>query len=256
MAIRYILGRAGKGKSHLVYQEIETALRSDKEQALILLVPEQYTLQAERDVISQLRLPGIMRLEVLSFTRLAQNIFSRVGGLTRVFLNEQGKIMVLRRIVDECSPELGLYKKAIRQEGFIKQISQLMADFKQHHIRPEDLQLDAVFAEMTDQIIKQKLEDISIIYQRFNQYMEGRYIDSEDYMALLMEKLEHYTFLKNARVWIDGFTTFAPQTLRIIEKIMVMARDTTICFTLDPDTTDKTDLDLFQYQREAQANPQ
>ena len=57
MAIRYILGRAGKGKSHLVYQEIETALRSDKEQALILLVPEQYTLQAERDVISQLRLP-------------------------------------------------------------------------------------------------------------------------------------------------------------------------------------------------------
>lgn len=246
MAIRYILGRAGKGKSHLVYQEIETALRSDKEQSLILLVPEQYTLQAERDVISQLRLPGIMRLEVLSFTRLAQNVFSRVGGLTRVFLNEQGKIMVLRRIVDECSPELSLYKKAIRQEGFIKQISQLMADFKQHHIRPEDLQLDAVFEEMTDQIIKQKLEDISIIYQRFNQYMEGRYIDSEDYMALLMEKLEHYTFLKNARVWIDGFTTFAPQTLRIIEKIMVMARDTTICFTLDPDTTDKTDLDLFQ----------
>ena len=80
MAIRYILGRAGKGKSHLVYQEIEKALQSDKKQTLILLVPEQYTLQAERDVISQLRLPGIMRLEVLSFTRLAQNVFSRVGG--------------------------------------------------------------------------------------------------------------------------------------------------------------------------------
>ncbi|MDD3879509.1 MAG: ATP-dependent helicase/deoxyribonuclease subunit B, partial [Syntrophomonas sp.] len=177
MAVRYILGRAGKGKSHLVYQEIEMALCKNKDQALILLVPDQYTLQAERDVISQLNLPGIMRLEVLSFTRLAQNVFSRVGGLTRVFLNEPGKIMVLRRIIDESSPELGLYKKVVRQEGFVQQFSQLLADFKQRDIRPENLQLDISLDETMDQIIKKKLKDIALIYQRFSQYMEGRYID-------------------------------------------------------------------------------
>ncbi|MDD3878835.1 MAG: helicase-exonuclease AddAB subunit AddB, partial [Syntrophomonas sp.] len=119
------------------------------------------------------------------------------------------------------------------------------ADFKQRAIRPENLQLDISLDETMDQIIKKKLKDIALIYQRFSQYMEGRYIDSEDYMDLLIEKLEAYSLLENARVWIDGFTTFAPQTLRIIEKIMLMAHDTTICFTLDPDR-DKADLDLFR----------
>lgn len=245
MAIRYILGRAGKGKSFLIYREITKALQDGGDQPLILLVPEQYTLQAERDVIDQLCLPGIIRLEVTSFTRLAQNVFSRVGGLTRVFLNEQGKNMVLKYIVDECSSQLNLYQKAIHHEGFIRHLSQIIKDFKQHNICPDDMKPEEGFALINDQIVRQKLKDINIIYQRFNQYMEGRYIDSEDFMSLLMEKIEDYKPLKKARVWVDGFNTFSPLSLRIIEKIMLNAHDTTISFTLDPHQS-KTEQDLFQ----------
>jgi len=112
MAIRYILGRSGSGKSHRILQEIKQSLQDGGDDLLILLVPEQFTLQSERDLLQKLNLPGIMRVEVLSFTRLAQRVFSEAGGLTRTLLNEQGKNMVLRKMIDEVSRNLTIYKKA------------------------------------------------------------------------------------------------------------------------------------------------
>ncbi|MDD2503938.1 MAG: hypothetical protein PHG58_08875, partial [Clostridia bacterium] len=97
MGIRYLIGRSGSGKTMQVYQEIGDALRKGEER-LILMVPEQFTLQAERDLIHKLNLPGILNVEVLSFTRLAHKIFNEVGGLTRTHINEQGKHMILRRL--------------------------------------------------------------------------------------------------------------------------------------------------------------
>jgi ATP-dependent helicase/nuclease subunit B len=80
LGIRYFLGRTGSGKSYRTMQEIVADLKKDSDYPLILLVPEQFTLQAERDLIEKMDLPGIMRVEVLSFTRLAFRVFNEVGG--------------------------------------------------------------------------------------------------------------------------------------------------------------------------------
>lgn len=139
LAIRYILGRAGKGKSHHILHEIERSLQDRGEDRLILLVPEQFTLQSERDLIEKLKLPGIMRVEVLSFTRLAQRVFNEVGGLTRTLLNEQGKNMVLRKMIDEVAEGLTIYKKAAQQDGFVSKFSELLSELKQQDILPAQL---------------------------------------------------------------------------------------------------------------------
>ena len=75
-----------------------------------MLVPEQYTLHRRRP-IEGLNVAGIIRVEVLSFTRLARRVFDQVGGATRVLLNEQGRQMVLRKIIDDNSAQLTVYKK-------------------------------------------------------------------------------------------------------------------------------------------------
>jgi ATP-dependent helicase/nuclease subunit B len=231
LAIRYILGRAGKGKSHYILQEIQKSLQDGGEDRLILLVPEQFTLQSERDLIRKLNLPGIMRVEVLSFTRLAQRVFNEVGGLTRTLLNEQGKHMVLRKMIDEVARNLTIYKKAAQQEGFVSKVSELLSELKQQDILPSQLRNSMEREE--ELIIRYKIQDITLIYERFNEYLLGRYLDTEDYINLLIEKLDGAKFLKGARVWVDGFTTFSPQSLKIIEKIMFLARDTTISLSLD-----------------------
>jgi ATP-dependent helicase/nuclease subunit B len=242
MSVRYILGRAGKGKSHYILQEIAKNLNDGLDDRLILLVPEQFTLQSERDLIQKLKLPGIMRVEVLSLTRLAQRVFNEVGGLTRTILNEQGKNMVLRKMIDELARDLTIYKKAAQQDGFVSKFSKLLSELKQHDILPDQL-LSSMEGE-EELIIKYKIHDIALVYERFNEYLRGRYLDTDDYLNLLIEKIEGAHFLRGARVWVDGFTTFSPQSLKIIEKLMFLAEDITISFSLDANHQAR-DRDLF-----------
>jgi len=248
MTIRYILGRSGSGKSYRVLQEIKQSLLDGGEEQLILLVPEQFTLQSERDLIQKLQLPGIMRVEVLSFTRVARRVFSEVGGLTRTLLNEQGKNMVLRKMIDEVTKDLTIYKKSASQEGFVPKLSELLSELKGQDIVPAEL-LASVESD-AELIIKQKVNDVALIYDHFNQYLQGRYLDTEDYLSLLIEKIDASQFLKNTRIWLDGYSTFSPQSLKIIDKLMNLAQDLTISLTFDYNNQVR-DRDLFSLSRDS-----
>jgi len=230
--LRYIMGRAGAGKSRQVQAEIQTALHEGHDEPLILLVPEQYTLQAERDLIEKLQLKGIMQVEILSFTRLANRVFSEVGGLTRVIINEQGKHMVLRRVINQNIKNLTIYRQAARQAGFITKCGQMISDLKQYDADTAALK-DHQGLKQGDSVLAQKIHDISLIYDAFNEYLEGRYLDMEDYINLFIEKLDQSNYLKGSRIWIDNFATFSPQSLRIIERLLTLAGDLTISLTMD-----------------------
>ncbi len=243
------MGRAGKGKTQLAVNEIEQDLRSHGEHKLLLMVPEQFTLQAERDLIARLNLPGLMRVEVLSFTRLAQRVLNETGGNRRTLINEQGKIMILRKIIDENRRDLTIFHKASQQEGFLSKLSRLLSDFKQQDIPPSALRFnpgDNTESEMT----RQKLQDIALLYERFNEYLEQRYIDLDDQVNIFLDKMGELKYIKEARVWIDGFSTFSPRSIKIIERLMGLTRDTSISFTLDP-MAGKRDHDLFDISRRA-----
>ncbi len=240
--IRYIIGRAGTGKSRRAIDEIGMYLKEGGEQRLFLLVPEQFTLQAERDLIEQLQLPGIMRVEVLSFNRLAYRVLAEAGGRTRVLINEQGKNMVLKKIIDENAKQLKIYQKAAKQSGFVEHISELLAAFKQYDLDADRLRSQQ--AEMQEGIARQKLQDILLIYEAFNAYMAGHYLDMEDQFNLFIEKIDHSVLLQDTRIWLDGFEHFTPQHRRILEKIMRQAQDTTFCLSMDAQPG--RDSDLFK----------
>ncbi|MGE5391483.1 MAG: helicase-exonuclease AddAB subunit AddB [Deltaproteobacteria bacterium] len=230
--LRYIMGRTGSGKSWRVYSEINAALSSVLDKPLILLVPEQYTLQAERDLIRNLQLSGIMQAEVLSFTRLADRVFSEVGGRTRVMLNEQGKHMILRRVINQNIKNLTIYKQAARQAGFVSKCGQMISDLKQYDVDSTTLK-DHAALNTGNSVLEQKIHDLVIIYDAFNEYLQGRYMDLEDYINLFIKKLTYSNFLKGSKIWIDNFATFSPQSLRIIDCLASLAGDITISLTRD-----------------------
>ena len=265
--LRYIVGRAGSGKSYQVLGEIKQSIEQGSEEPLILLVPEQYTLQAERDLIQKLQLPGIMQVEVLSFTRLAQRVFAEVGGLTRVMIDEQGKHMILRRVINQNLNLLTIYKQAAKQAGFVNKCGQIISDLKQYDVDAVQL-TDHPGLNAHESVLVQKIHDIAIIYEAFNQYLQGRtgmireglpqdsettnrepfssldpgldisihnrYIDMDDYTNLLIEKLGQSRYLKGSRIWIDNFATFSPQSLRIIEQLINLAGELTVVLSRDP----------------------
>lgn len=247
MGVGYITGRAGSGKSMLVFQQIKEYLDRDGGHQLILLVPEQFTLQSERDLIQSLQLPGIMQVEVLSFNRLADRILDEAGGKTRTLIDEQGKYMVLRKVVDELSPQLTIYQKVSRQDGFIHYIGDLLSELKQYNIALELLELTA---PALPENLGNKIHDIALIYGRFNDYLGTHYLDLDDRINLVLNRMQESSFLKNSVIWLDGFTTFTPQQLDMIYRLMLMSDQINFAFTLDLNERAR-DRELFEPTRRA-----
>lgn len=248
MVLRYVFARSGKGKSYYIHQDIRKALQQHQGEALILLVPEQYTLQAERDLIAALGSKGIMQVEVMSFSSLGRRVLQDAGGITRVVLNETGKVMVLKKIIDENVRNLTLYQTACRQEGFVEKLAELFSQIKQ-----EDMDLAAMLDHCdaeTQPVLQQKLQDIRLLYQAFNSYLQGRYLDPDDEVNLYIEKMPECSFLQGAKIWIDGFTTFSSQSLRLLEQLLSLAAEISISFTMSTEAQQR-DADLFNLSRQS-----
>lgn len=246
MAVQYILGRAGRGKTRRVFEEIKTTLNETDNERLILIVPEQFTLQAERDLIQHLETPGIMRIEVLSFTRLAYHVFNEAGGITRIPIDDQGKSMMLRKAINEIQDDLNIYNKTAQQNGFISKFIDLVSSLKKNNVYPLDLRNQLNYME--EGMMKEKLKDIIVIYENLLEKSVGSYMDSDDAMGLLLEKMEEASFLSNTYIWIDGFNSFPAQSIAIIQKLMKITKNTTITLPMDISESPR-DRELFSLSK-------
>lgn len=246
--VRFVLGRAGKGKTRYIFDEIARRLTSDPGLKMILLVPEQYTLQAERDLIEHLRLPGLIHLEVLSISRLAERVFEETGGIKNVLINEQGRQMALRKVVGELGSKLAVYSRAVRQPGFIEQCADLMSEFKQNMVDPEVLsKMQKVLSK--DHLLRDKLHDAALIYQSLIRFLEDKqYTDNDDYLLALLDRVHQASSLQGAYIWVDSFVTFSPLTLRVIEELMLVSSDISIALTMEPQASPR-DAELFEPSR-------
>ena len=137
MRIRFLLGPAGSGKTHRCLAEIRAALRENPEgPPLILLAPKQATFQLERQLLSDDPLPGYTRLHILSFERLAEFVFEGLGKPVPRLLAEEGRVMVLRALLEQKRGELELFRSSARLPGFAQQLSQLLRELQQYQLHP------------------------------------------------------------------------------------------------------------------------
>ena len=239
MTVRYLTGRNSTAKSQQIFAEIKQTLHSGTENRLILLVPDQFTFQTERDLIRSLDIPGIMQVEVLSFNRLGERVINEAGGRTRTTIDEQGKHMVLRKVINDNLHNLGIYSKVAKHPGFVEQVSELIAEIKRYQVNIDDM-----VAACTSEAMLAKTSDIKVIYNAFNDYLQGRYIDLEDKSNLVVEKMTNCSWLKDSHIWIDDFITFTPQRLQVIEQLLLLAEEITFSFTLDLSAS-RRDAQLF-----------
>lgn len=239
MTVRYLTGRNSTAKSQHIFSEIKQALHSGTENRLILLVPDQFTFQTERDLICSLDVPGIMQVEVLSFNRLGERVINEAGGRTRTTIDEQGKHMVLRKVINDNLHNLGIYSKVAEHPGFVEQVSELIAEIKRYQVNIDDM-----VAACTSEAMLAKTSDIKVLYNAFNDYLQGRYIDLEDKSNLVVEKMTNCSWLKDSHIWIDDFITFTPQRLQVIEQLLLLAEEITFSFTLDLSAS-RRDAQLF-----------
>ncbi|UWG96270.1 helicase-exonuclease AddAB subunit AddB [Dehalobacter sp. DCM] len=228
MSLKVIFGRAGSGKSYYCLHAIKEQIkRKATGKPLILLVPEQYTLQAEKDLIAVLETGGILEVEVLSFRRLAFRVFNEAGGIAFPHIHSAGKSMILFRILAALKDELTVFAHSADRKGFVSTLSALMTELKRYHIGPEDLQKAEGALADTDPL-KDKLKEIRTIYAGFEETIRDRYRDSDDDLTLAASKMVDTDLFRGAEIWIDGFAGFTPQEYLIIAKLLTQAEKVNI----------------------------
>lgn len=232
MAIRFLIGRSGSGKTTSCLNEIRTKLKENPEgNPLIYIVPDQMTFISEYQLINTEDLGGMIRAQVFSFTRLAWRILQETGGMSRYHLNSTGISMLIQKIMEDKKEEFRLFQRAADKSGFIKQMEQMLIEFKRYCIQPSELFEKQ--QSLSDKVLQDKLHDVQLIYNSFEEELFNKYIDSEDYFRLLSEKIAQSTYLQKADIYIDGFYSFTPQEYMIIDQLMKHCPNVTITFTLD-----------------------
>ncbi|WP_066068428.1 helicase-exonuclease AddAB subunit AddB [Neobacillus soli] len=252
MSLRMVSGRSGTGKTAMFLDEIRIRLEENPEgPPIIYIVPDQMTFSSEYRLAAQTASGGMIRAQVYSFSRLAWRILQETGGISRIHLSSVGMSMLIRKIIDDQKEQLKLFQRAADKNGFVQQVEQMITEFKRYCIRPEEIiQGSLQFGGETSvsKALHDKLNDLELIYQKFEDEVFGKYIDSEDYFRLLAEKISASAYLKEAEIYIDGFYQFSPQEYRVMAELMKHCKRVSIAVTTERLFFDSApdELDLFR----------
>lgn len=223
MSLQFIFGNAGAGKSEYVYRRIIEESRLYPQTNYLVLVPEQFTMQTQKELCMAHPRGGIMNIDVLSFVRLSHRVFEELGKGTRQVLDDEGKNLILRKIAGSCQEELKVFGKNLKKQGYISEVKSVISEFTQYGIKVEELDslLDTLEPES---YLYYKLADIRKVYEGFEQYLADRYITKEELLEVLCTCVPYSNLLKNSVVVLDGFTGFTPVQNRLLGELMKVCK--------------------------------
>ncbi len=237
--IRVWYGSSDRDMDIFLYRHIADQLPADT----ILLVPDQFTLQAERDAFSYMNADALLELEVMSCAGLTRRILDNAGRPPGIAINKYGRYMLLSVLASGLDPSDGLFGEVARDSSFIEMLTDLVTDLKQYGVTPEELQ-DMEEAFKDDDLLREKLSQIRSVYSDYQNEMEGRFTDNEDLQAYVNAIAGQDPRVRASRFWIAGFDYIAPGMMGLIEAIAASAPEVSILLA-----GDASDNDVFEVPR-------
>ncbi len=232
MSLQLILGSSGSGKSHKLYSEIIDKSINNQKVNYLIVVPEQFTLQTQKEIVTKHPYNGTMNIDILSFLRLAHRIFDEVGGNERPVLEDTGKSMILRKILSLKKDELIFFGRESNKIGFVGELKSLISEMLQYSVTDEDLE-NINNNLKARPMLSNKLHDISVIYKGFKEYLQEKYITQEEILDVLYEVIDKSDLIKNSVIAFDGFTGFTPAQYKLLGLLMRRAKKVLITVTID-----------------------
>lgn len=232
MALQFIMGPPGSGKSHYLYEKVTKESLEHPETNYIVLVPEQFTMQTQKDLVLASPRRGIMNVDVLSFGRLAYRVFEETGGNQRTVLDDVGKSFVLRKIAGSLESELRVLGSNLKKTGYIGEVKSVISEFTQYDIQEETLeQMLQSTGESSN--LYYKLQDIQKIYCGFQAYLQEKYITGEELLDVLCTVVGKSKLLKNSVIVLDGFTGFTPVQNKLFRELFRVCKKVAVTVTMD-----------------------
>lgn len=253
MSLRYILGNINSGKTFSCIKEIIDKANNNKENILLYIVPEQFSMESQRNILEGIENGVSMNVRVFGFKHFAYYLLSKCGTMNKVVLDNIDKAILLKKAAYELkrkNTEKLYYDKVMENQGFLDRLGSIITEFSQYEVSAEDFSQFALSLEKEGREngdFTGKLKSIAALYTEYTRLLEG-YVSADGlldilYNILSSEKLRPKS-LENAQVWIDAFNGFTPQEYRIIEALFKYTHSINITFTVDEPKTyyDKIDV--------------
>lgn len=231
MSLRFIFGPSGAGKSRALYEEVIRRSQEHPEQNFLVLVPDQFTMQTQKDLVTLHGRGGIMNIDVLSFGRLAHRVFEETGGGDTPVLDDTGKSLVLQKVAAGMKEQLPCLGSFLSRQGYIHEVKSAISEFMQYGIGTEDVSQLISFSQKRGALVN-KLRDLEVLYRGFVEYIRGNFITTEETMDVLRRSLSRVKLIRGSVVAFDGFTGFTPIQNRVIQEIMTECSETIVTLTL------------------------
>ena len=229
MGYRFYFGASGVGKTYRAFSDIIDEAQKNLEKNFFIIVPEQFTMQTQKDIVQMHPNHAVGNIDVLSFNRLAYRIFEELDIEDPEVLDELDKALILRKIANKV--ELKAWKKQFQKAGFINNIKSLISEFMQYDIS-DDFIKEQVNNSEVDSLLKIKLEDIYKLKTGFEDYIAGKYFTNEQILDILNENIVNSELLRNSIILFDGYTGFTPIQNRIVSNLMKVADEVRFSITL------------------------
>ena len=232
MPLHFIFGASGAGKSHYIYQKIIQESMEHPGRQYLVLVPEQFTMQTQKELVMMHPKKGILNIDVLSFERLAYRVLEETGESCAQVLEETGKSLVLRKVSQEKKKELKILGEKMKKQGYISQMKSMVSELKQYEVTKEDMDLMLDYAKDKPELYY-KLKDISVLYRGFFDYLEGNFITQEEVLEVLGRVAGKSGKLAGSVMVLDGYTGFTPIQLQLLERILPLCETMYVTVTMD-----------------------
>lgn len=252
MSLSLIIGSSGSGKSTTIYNRVIEESIKNKDKNFLIIVPEQYTMSTQRLLVSMHPNHCIMNIDVLSFNRLAYRVFEELGAAVHAVLDDTGKALVIRKLVNNHLEELTALRSNITRINYITQVKSLISELTQYNITPERLK-DMIDTPVMSQSFKRRASDLLVLYQAFIDFIEGKYVTTESILSTLNEMLDSSEIVNGSTVVLDGFTGFTPIQYQLVEHMLKLCDEVAVTITADETTAlleNKADDELFAMSSE------
>lgn len=245
--VKLLIGRGGAGKSQAILERMASQAQSRRQ---VLIVPEQHSHRAERRLCraggNLLSLQG----EVLTFTRMANRVFARAGGLAAPTLDQGGRLLVMYLAVRAMREGLSVYQNPSAKPAFLAGLLDTLDECKSYQVRPEALMEagDGLGGSAGD-----KLHDLGLILGAYGTLCEELGADPRDMLTRLAQALKDCDWGAGMDFYLDAFTDFTPQQALVLGELMKKAHSVTFALTCDHLVEDEEGLGIFSPARKTAA---
>jgi len=237
MPVRFVIGRAGSGKTHRFFHAIRDALRQDPMgPGIYWILPRQATFMAERELTVASGLGGFCRARVLSFDELGSELLAECGGSAVPRITRLGRRLILGHLLRRHESSLRFFSKVARHPGMAARLEASLAEFERCGRDPADFQKLAsrLAGDSTADSLALKLHDIHLIYQAYVQYLGQDRLDPRRWMQQVLANILQSNRLKNATVYVDAFSEFDDFERRMLARIGRVCACMEISLLMDP----------------------